>query len=84
MVVVFIIIMPFKSFDLAFFANEFIQDSGSLIEKAPRNEMPRIRNVLQRNRLNIQWSANLLMPVNFVIREIKKPSSVNIKISDKA
>ena len=76
--------IPFRLFDLAFFAIEFIHDSGSLMANAPRNEIPSIKNIRRKNTLNIQCSVNLPTPVNAIITDTTTPSNVKMVINEKA
>ena len=70
--------IPMKLVVPARASDRFIQEDGRLISKAPRNEIPKIRNNAKNTRLAIQFVARLFSAAGPKTMVIKKPSRVKM------
>ena len=70
--------MPIKFPVSALLSALFDHDAGRAISKAPKNEMPKIKNTAKKIRLAIQLVAKLFNAAGPNIRVIRKPNKVKI------
>src|SRR5690348_9454369 len=74
--------MPTKLPVPALLSALLLQELGNSILKAPKKEIPKIKNTRKNTRLAIQFVARLFSAVGPKITVIKKPSKVKITMMD--
>ena len=74
--------IPIKLPVLALLSALLLHELGKLISKAPKNEIPKIKNIRKKIMFAIQLVAKLFNAAGPNITVIKKPNNVNITIMD--